>query len=450
MRRKIGPKLTVASIFSIKQLFMKITDLKFLLFIALLLVAACAPHQTSFTPSSNPLFGANQCKQLVKKQRQLARKTPVLKRNALPTQDNSNASFSSNALSFQKSRFATIPEQALAGNIVFPETELSYIPETNPISPVVRNSALHQAELQKQQFRRISAQNLSHLQQEKITPVAVKQESISKKTASLDADKASGHNWLAGLLGLSGLAGIFTLLFAPARFRAISTWASENSWKARTLIMGSHTATFFGSLALGNYLSDQGIYFSEVTRNTSLAIFTTTAFLYPVQRTFKFLKNTYLFQKIKDIIVFVSGAVLLLHFTNNHAILRQPGPPATQAVFSFKSVLSPGKTVSILKKNPSQVQINDQVPPKKEALIITILKIAAIIVVVSFLALALAALACNLACSGMEGLATAIMIAGVPGILVLGILLIRKVLANARSKNSAAKMANPVVPAPEK
>jgi hypothetical protein len=226
---------------------------------------------------------------------------------------------------------------------------------------------------------------------------------------------------LAGCLSLIGLKS------APDFSRNISHWATINPWKTRFLITGIHVLTGTAGIILGKKLADSGTHFTELSKNLSIAIFLTSALLYPVRKSpTELFKHTYLRQKTHDLALFLSGFMLIVNVGNHYSELN----PSFASLLGTRNFKQQQEHVSsnniqvpnqlVFYKSENQSQDGSSVVQKKELgdwakFFLTILAIA----VACGLGYGLAVLSCSIACSGSQGLAALVGIGGLIGIIAL-------------------------------
>jgi hypothetical protein len=222
------------------------------------------------------------------------------------------------------------------------------------------------------------------------------------------------------------LIPLATIKATPKLTANISFWAAMNPWKTRFMFAGAQIAMGTAGVLLGERLADNGIHFSDLSRDLLLGAFLTSSMLYPVKNTsIKFFKHTYLRQKAFDLALAISGIMLMVNAGND------PGMRASlTSMVSIKG--HEHQNVDILNdhsqapkqllyyQNDKQLQDEQTAPQNKETSrglknLYTVLAVLATVV----LGCLLAAAACGIYCNGMVGLAFLVGIGG--GSLLIGL-----------------------------
>ena len=211
--------------------------------------------------------------------------------------------------------------------------------------------------------------------------------------------------------------------------RNLSHWASLNPWKTRFIITGIHILTGTAGIILGKKLAESATSFSDISKNLTVAIFLTTALLYPVRKApGKLFKHTYLRQKTHDLALFLTGFILMVNVGNHYSKLM----PSFASIFDAKNLSKQNElpavntiqspTQLMFYQSESQIQKELPVPHHKGSgigvkILLTVLALAA----ACGLGYGLAVLSCSIACSGSEGFAALVGIVG--GITIIGLLI---------------------------
>ena len=225
---------------------------------------------------------------------------------------------------------------------------------------------------------------------------------------------------------LGGLIPLAAIKASPKLASNISFWAAMNPWKTRFMFAGIQIALGTAGVMLGERLADNGIHFSDLSRDILVGAFLTSSLLYPVKySSINFFKHSYLRQKAFDLALALSGFMLMVNAGND------PGMRASFTnMVNFKG--HEQQNVNMLNYNsqkpkqllyyPNDKQLQDEqtAPQKKETsrglkILYTVLAVLAALV----LGCLLAAAACGLSCNGMVGLAYLVGIGG--GILLIGL-----------------------------
>jgi hypothetical protein len=231
-----------------------------------------------------------------------------------------------------------------------------------------------------------------------------------------------------GLIYLLGLiTGVFTLgglISTPGMAGKISYWAAVNPKKTRFIIGGIQVITGLAGLILGTEIAHKGMQCSDTSRNMLIATFLASALLYPVRKSpVRILKRTYFRQKIHDILLFITGFLLMVwvgnHFTRqtDHPVsLRNTAGTLQQSGYNaFNNIGTPG-----LYTYEAHLQ-DEPANPEKKGLSASAKVLLTVLTIVAFCAAAygIAAASCGLACSGLNALA--VLVAVVGGALAIGL-----------------------------
>lgn len=243
---------------------------------------------------------------------------------------------------------------------------------------------------------------------------------------------------LAGFFALAGLKS------TPEFSRKISQWATMNPWKTRSIITGIQLVMATGGILLGERLDDRGTHFSDLSNNLLVGAFLTSALLYPVRKSsIKFFRHTLLRQKTYDLALFLSGFMLMVNVGNQYSnpttyfanLIDNRNLNSQHESVSNNNIQAPAHLV--LYQNEKQLQDKPAAPQKNGwrtfgKILLTLLAAAA----GCGLGYLLLLLSCNIACSGMEGLAYVVLIGG--GILIIGSLIwvIKKIFTSKKRKTT--------------
>lgn len=228
-----------------------------------------------------------------------------------------------------------------------------------------------------------------------------------------------------GLLYLLGLiTGVFTLgglISTPGMAGKISYWAAVNPKKTRFIIGGIQIITGFAGLILGTEMAHRGMQCSDASRNMLVATFLASSVLYPVRKSpLRILKRTYLRQKIHDILLFISGFLLMVWVGNHFS--RPTDIPAGTMQQSGYNASHNIQTTGHQSVYTYKAQLQDEpANPEKKGLSASAKVLLTVLTIVGFCAAAygIAAASCGLACSGLNALA--VLVAVVGGILAIGL-----------------------------
>jgi hypothetical protein len=239
------------------------------------------------------------------------------------------------------------------------------------------------------------------------------------------SNERTESNFIPVLVAASGLLSIFLLGAAQRRSKEISRWASQNPWKTRGIITGTHITTALCAITLGSQLSEQGILIPDSTKYLSFFTIGTAIILYPSSH----LTKLYLQRKIYDAVLFTSGAAMMMYIGNQSAV-QQQNPANQNPIYSF--IGNNQGTSSYVKENISIPKITPQDPPAKKSTGAKIALTVLAIVVFAALGYGLAALSCSIACSGNEALAAVVGIGGGIGLILLFIATIKSIFGKGK------------------
>ena len=217
----------------------------------------------------------------------------------------------------------------------------------------------------------------------------------------------------------TGFASLLGMLIAPELSRKLSCWAAMNPVKARSMIGSVQVLTGFAGLCLGIELSKGGTQLSGFSRDILITTFLATALLYPVRKShFKFLKRTYFRQKIHDLLLFLTGFMLMVWIGNFISGREIQGSVSeispnhlNQLIIIQKNEIHPSGDRALYQQ--ALIQDEPEASPKKglsrgAKIILTILACF------GFCAAGFGVIAasCGLACSGLNALAYIVAIVG--------------------------------------
>ncbi len=214
----------------------------------------------------------------------------------------------------------------------------------------------------------------------------------------------------------------------------LSRWANTHLWQARLLIIGIHVVMTVLALRLGLRLFVNGFQFSDAIQLLFVGIFLLGWAVYPISRQ----QSSYARRKFSDLLLAFSTFLMLTALGNQIPTFLEIGTPAKEARAAFivlkekpeaKAAFSL-KEVRKYAKNYFKSRLGKLKKEKAEGNQ-TLLIILTIIGALGLLYL-LAGLACSISCNGAEGVAIAVFIAGLAGIVWLTILLIRKITGRRR------------------
>jgi hypothetical protein len=238
---------------------------------------------------------------------------------------------------------------------------------------------------------------------------------------------------------------------------ALSYWAKSNPLKSRGILAMLHLAIIANTVYLAYLLFQQDYHLSPLWRTPLLIVIALALAFYPFPAWRQKGDTThYLRQKTFDfLLVVASTAFFVIHLMN---IAQQPiAAPANAFTFTARTMALrepiQNNTGSMFKafrmKIRSSFRESRQLYriARQEGEISLGASIALIILVILaafVLGVLVAALSCNLSCSGNESLAIVVLVAGWAWILVLGFLAIRAILRRYTKSQESLIPENPV------
>ncbi len=219
---------------------------------------------------------------------------------------------------------------------------------------------------------------------------------------------------LVGLLSLAGFK------ITPDLSGNISYWAALNPGKARFIISVIQIMTGMVGLILGTKLANVGTHFSDLSKSIVAATFFTSVLLYPVRKSrISLIKRTYFRQKTHDLVLFLSGFMFMVYAGNyysrqiNSLINLAGKADYIELQENVQLEKAQQQNPQVFLQQANQPQDKPAKPPKDgwskgEKVFLTIL----ILVQLSGLGYGVAALSCELSCSGLNGLAVIMAIVG--------------------------------------
>ncbi|KAA3631335.1 MAG: hypothetical protein DWQ02_16565 [Bacteroidetes bacterium] len=231
--------------------------------------------------------------------------------------------------------------------------------------------------------------------------------------------------------------------------KKLSLWAKNNPVKSRIVIGLAHVFGGINAIFLGLVLYITEFGYSPWLMFSIANLFFLAFFFYPQRRFSKgWFKYSYFRQKLHDFTLVVSGILAFALMCNNFLSLSSPTVPIengeAKLIVHKDNSLPEAKTKkgfkSELKAESRQLRKNIKKELKElkrawkaqkqngNAGFVKALLIMLTIGVAVTLGMLVAALACNLSCSGYEALALIVLILGWGGIVWLGIIAIKNIL----------------------
>jgi hypothetical protein len=233
--------------------------------------------------------------------------------------------------------------------------------------------------------------------------------SIPDTVKSDQSQKTPFHKSETFILMMAILAGLipFAMIKATPKLSTnISFWAAMNPWKTRFMIAVTQIALGTMGFLLGEKLADNGVHFSDLSKDLLVGAFLTSSLLYPVKHTsIKLLKHSYLKQKAFDMALVMSGFMLMVNAGNNPELRA-----SFTSMVNFKgheqqnvNILNDHSQTStrlLYFHNDNQSQDEQTAPQKKEPsrglkILYTVLAVLAALVLGCFVAAAVCGLWCN-------------------------------------------------------
>jgi hypothetical protein len=209
--------------------------------------------------------------------------------------------------------------------------------------------------------------------------------------------------------------------------KKIAFWAAANPAYARLIIGCAHILLIINALWLGLCL-----YALEVRVPTALTgglalLFAAAFLLYPQKATRYY---TFLWRKTADFVLIATHVWALSGYANAYCFFQDRMQLEIERTTAFMPVATrtyPAESPSFSKQVKSLRHLLRQIKTeaKPMALGVKILLISLTVLASLWLVLLITLLACNIACSGYEGLATVMLILGWAGVVFLAVWLIR-------------------------
>ncbi len=216
---------------------------------------------------------------------------------------------------------------------------------------------------------------------------------------------------LAGLLSLTGFR------ITPDLAGNISYWAALNPRKSRFIISVIQIMTGMAGLIIGMKLAYMGNHFSDLSKSIVAATFLTSVLLYPVRKSrIRLLKRTYFRQKIHDLVLFFSGLMFMVYAGNSYSkqINSLTNLGGKQEFRDQQEYVQLEKDQphdpTVFLQNANLEQDKPATPPKDRWNVG--LKAFFTVLAAVLLGFGVAALSCELSCSGLNGLAIIVAILG--------------------------------------
>lgn len=215
----------------------------------------------------------------------------------------------------------------------------------------------------------------------------------------------------------------------------ISYWAKENLWKARMLIIMGLIALTNCAIFWGELLHEEGFYLSDSILYVSAIVFIGFAITYPISNSHQ-KKNVFLQRKLSDFTLMLTTALMVM-VQSNHLASNKPYTSSLQmegtAYAWVPKKIENSKTEQLPslnkeeKRNFKKAIISELKANKSysngEKVVLTLLSVLGAAALLILLAMAV----CNLSCSGAEGAAVLVAVAGVGAVVFLFVLIMKRI-----------------------
>lgn len=241
--------------------------------------------------------------------------------------------------------------------------------------------------------------------------------------------------------------------------RSISAWARRHQQLAISFIVLIKIALLFLAVYLGVQLNEQNIHIPYLVLIFTVAIMFAAIVLYPSQKNKHSFRN-YSGRKLCDLILSIGGFISVLFITTNPQQIGTFSAIGVVQGFVVKPVLSesqgslkilPIKKISHAERKVFRKEFFKQLknyikanPKSRKSTGSQILLITLTLIAACLALLLLAALVCNLSCSGDDTTAAIIAIAGAVGIIIGVVVIINKITGHKKKdkpiENKAADL----------
>lgn len=245
--------------------------------------------------------------------------------------------------------------------------------------------------------------------------------------------------------------------------RKISYWAKRHKWQSRIIIISSFIVLNFLGIITGLLLTQLGIHISPEFVFGCFCFFLVALAAYPSKRKkepIKSIKTFYVKQKSCDFLLAASTFCMLIYIGNKPESLFQyypslkatvttvPSLPKDSSGIRYKSIKEfsasmkdeRGNTLkwkerkNLLKQQVREIKKDNTLSPGTK----TLLTILSVLVALGLL-FVVAALSCNLSCSGSDGAALLLGVGGTVLVIFLLVITIRAIYGKKRKKKLASE-----------
>lgn len=219
----------------------------------------------------------------------------------------------------------------------------------------------------------------------------------------------------------------------------ISRWGKRNPWKTRLIIVFVQLVLAAYAALLGVWLYAGGWNLPGYLLSLGVILFMIATFFYPYRKArFWFFRHTYRRQKTMDLLLIVASFLMVTTFSHQytHSILSEA--PAYRAEFMVNKTPSRSlkserrglrehlKVQRQTLKAEVKALVKDMKAQQSDAGKVSLIFLTIIVALV--LLYGLVALSCSIACSGADGLAILVFVAGL-GLIVWGsVVVIKRIL----------------------
>ncbi len=210
--------------------------------------------------------------------------------------------------------------------------------------------------------------------------------------------------------------------------KQISLWAREHKAAARIYIVVGYLFLNVSGLFLGDLLHSITGTFNPALILIPIILTIAGYIFYPKKKNKSIYKNFYFRQKFNDLLLIGSTFMFLTFFGNNANTIKSLQQPllASTSVYHPSRVIKP-TTVSYSSKSLGQRIKAYRKLYKQMTKTQKTLAIIGIVILAAFVAAGVGGLACNIACSGSEGLSIVVLVIGLAGIVFGTIKLIQRI-----------------------
>lgn len=210
--------------------------------------------------------------------------------------------------------------------------------------------------------------------------------------------------------------------------KQISFWAREHKKAARIYIVVGFLFLNVSGLFLGDLLQSVTGNFNPALIIIPVTLTIAGYIFYPRKKNKRIFKNFYFRQKLNDLVLIGSTFLLLIFIGNNTNTIQSLQQPllASTSVFHPSRVIKP-TTVSHSSKSLRQRIKAYRKAYKEMTKTQKTLAIIGVVILAGLVAMGVGALACNIACSGSEGIALILVILGFVGAIIGAVKLIQRI-----------------------